>query len=125
MKKYGKLNLGDPIKKRRKKNYFIFDSAALIYNREKNKILLQKLPNEKFWTLPYTKVSFFDNSEEVIRKKIKEEFPWMAIKITYIGAIDTKIQEKNKRRHHMLVVYKEIYEEEITSQQRENNKTLY
>ena len=81
-------------------NYrFTTRCSAIIYNKEKNKILLCKGEDRDYYMLPGGRTQMFENSKNCIKREIKEElgyeinFSLLSIEENYVIRNDIKITQ--------------------------------
>ncbi len=90
---------------------FAYRVSAIIYNRDKTKILLFCGNNRNFYMLPGGKVHELEKSEDAIRREIKEEIGFEDLEFEMAGVSEEIVKEKNI--HQITFTYKTIYKDEI------------
>lgn len=99
-----------------KDNYrFNARSSAVIYNKDKTKVLLFKVGDDRdFYMLPGGRIKHFESSKEAVIREIKEELGWLleydfcCIQENFLETKDMKITQYN-------FCYKAIYDGKISN----------
>ncbi len=94
---------------------FAYRVSAIIFNKEKDKILLTCANDSDFYMLPGGKVNELENSSAAIKREIKEEIGWNNLIFNFIGVSEEIIKTKNDNIHQLTLTYKCIYEGDIIS----------
>lgn len=70
---------------KRDKFYFIYRVSAVIFNKDKTKILLFYGNDSDYYMLPGGKVHELENSQKAIKREILEELGFKNLKFDFIG----------------------------------------
>ena len=97
-------------------NYqFHYRTSAIIYNKDKTKILLFKSSNRDFYMLPGGKVNELESSEDALKREVKEET------VLEISIIDFKcfsecvVTDKEMTYQQVEAIYEASYNDEINN----------
>lgn len=90
---------------------FALRVGAIIYDINKEKVLLFRGNDMNFYMLPGGKIKEFETSEEAVIREVKEELGYTDIKFDYTG-VSEDIVDKLKV-HQVTINYKGIFEKEI------------
>ena len=97
-------------------NYqFHYRTSAIIYNKDKTKILLFKSSNRDFYILPGGKVNELESSEDALKREVKEET------VLEISIIDFKcfsecvVTDKEMTYQQVEAIYEASYNDEINN----------
>lgn len=99
-----------------KNNNFRFNAraAALIFNKDKTKILLYKVDDGRdFFLLPGGRVKEFEDSKEAIKREIYEELGYK-LEFEICSIQENFLKKDNKNIMQYCFCYKAIYEDDIT-----------
>lgn len=83
---------------------FNYRVAAVI--EYKNKILLQKPSDWKFWNLPGGRVKVNENSLDALKREIKEELGYEFNNFKFIHLAENFFKWQGKQVHELLFIYK-------------------
>lgn len=103
----------EDIKYKKDKFNFVYRSSAIIYNKDKNKILLFYGNESDFYMLPGGKVKEMETSINAIQREVKEELNYENLSFEFVGVSEEIISNKNEDIHEITLTYKCIYDEEI------------
>ena len=96
-------------------NYnFAYRVAAIIFNKEKTKILLFYGDDMDFYMLPGGKVKELEKSKEAISREIKEEIGWENLNFDFIGVSEEIVKDNNEYIQELTLMYKCIYTGELS-----------
>lgn len=101
---------------KRDKFYFIYRVSAVIFNKDKTKILLFYGNDSDYYMLPGGKVHELENSQKAIEREILEELGFKNLKFDFIGISEEIVKDKDFYVHQLTLTYKCIYEGEIIEQ---------
>ena len=90
---------------------FAYRVSAIIYNKDKTKILLFRGNDTNFYMLPGGKVHELEKSEGAIKREIKEEIGFEDLEFELAGVSEEIVRAKNI--HQITFTYKTIYKNEI------------
>lgn len=74
-------------------------ASAIIYNKDKTKILLFKIKDRDFYMLPGGRINYFEDSESAIKREIKEElgldlnFDFCSVQEVFLNRNDKQIMQ--------------------------------
>lgn len=88
---------------------FAYRVSAIIFNKEKDKILLMRGNDRNFYMLPGGKVNELENSADAIKREIKEEIGWENLIFDFIGVSEEIIKNNNSNIHQITLTYKCVY----------------
>lgn len=95
-------------------NYqFLLRSSAIIFNKDKTKILLFKGENREFYMLPGGKVMQNETSEDAIIREIKEEIGFNNIKFKLSAIGEEFIVDRGYNNQQIEFIYNGIYNDVI------------
>ena len=97
-------------------NYqFNLRTSAIIFNKDKNKVLLFKVKDRDFYLLPGGRVKELESSLDAIKREIKEELGnnYYNIDYEYICTSEEFVNAKGCNNHQINIIYKTIYDKEI------------
>lgn len=90
--------------------------SAIIYNKDKTKILLFKIDERDFYLLPGGKIKFNEDSLSAIKREIKEETGFdLEYKLYRIE--ENFLERDNENIMQYCFCYKAIYEQEINEKE--------
>ena len=104
------------IKYYRDKFYFAYRVSAIIYNKDKTKILLFYGNDMDYYMLPGGKVHQLEKSEDAIKREIIEELGLNNLKFDLVGISEEIVKDREKDIHQITLTYKCIYEDEISKE---------
>lgn len=93
---------------------FIYRTSALIFNKERNKILLFNVEGRKIYMLGGGKVNMLEESLEAIRREVKEELGYDDIDYSFLAISEEFVEAKGYTNQQINFIYKGIYNGEIT-----------
>lgn len=112
MKKMNVENIKD-IKYNDDKFFFLYRVSAVIFNKEKTKILLFYGNDMDYYMLPGGKVRQMEKSQEAIKRESSEEIGFNNLNFELLGISEEIINEKEQNIHQITLTYKCIYEGDI------------
>lgn len=92
---------------------FAYRVSAIIYNKDKTKILLFFGNDMDYYMLPGGKVHQLEKSEDAIKREIIEELGFNNLKFDLVGIGEEIVKDKENYIHQITLTYKCIYENEI------------
>lgn len=92
---------------------FILRSSAVIYNKDKTKVLLFKVKDKDFYTLPGGKIKQLETSIDAINREIREEIGFENIDFEFYNINESIINQNNIVYQQVELIYKGIYMGEI------------
>lgn len=97
-------------------NYqFHYRTSAIIYNKDKTKILLFKSSNRDFYMLPGGKVNELESSEDALKREVQEE-TGLEIKIIDFKCFsECVVTDKEMTYQQVEVIYEASYNDEINN----------
>lgn len=96
------------------KNFnFAYRVSAVIFNKEKTKILLFYGNDMDYYMLPGGKVRQMEKSQDAIKREILEELGFDNLDFELLGISEEIIKEKEQNIHQITLTYKCIYNGEI------------
>ena len=87
-------------------------ASAIIYNKDKTKILLFKIKGRDFYMLPGGRINYFEDSLNAIRREIKEELGFN-LNFKFCSIQEVFLRKDGKQIMQYCFCYKGIYEEDI------------
>ena len=93
--------------------FFIYRVSALIFNKDKTKILLFYGNDSDYYMLPGGKVHKLEKSEDAIKREIKEELGFKDLEFDLVGISEEIVKDKENDIHQLTLTYKCMYKEEI------------
>lgn len=97
--------------------FFIYRVSALIFNKDKTKILLFYGNDMDYYMLPGGKVNELEKSEDAIKREIKEELGLKNLKFDLIGISEEIVKDNENDIQQITLTYKSIYQDEIKKEQ--------
>lgn len=98
----------------KKNNYqFLLRTSAIIYNKDKSKILLFNSEGRDFYMLPGGKIRELETSQEAIKREIKEETDYDITNIKFRGISEEKAFDKGTINQQIEIIYECLYEGDI------------
>ena len=88
-------------------------TSALIYNKDKSKILLFNSEGRDFYMLPGGKIQELETSQEAIKREIKEETDYDITNIEFRGISEEKAFDKGFINQQIEIIYECLYEGDI------------
>ena len=89
-------------------------ASALIFNKDKTKILLCKIRNRDYYMLPGGRINFYEDSLTAIKREIKEEIGYN-LDYQLIAIEENFITRDNIKITQYCFCYKAIYKENINN----------
>ena len=96
---------------------FAYRASAIIYNKDKTKILLFYGNDMDYYMLPGGKVHQLEKSEDAIKREIIEELGFNNLKFDLVGISEEIVKDKKNDIHQITLTYKCIYKDEISKEQ--------
>ena len=93
---------------------FVYRVSAVIFNKDKTKILLFYGNDSDFYMLPGGKVKEFEKSSDAIKREIKEEIGYDNLEYDLIGISEELVKNEENNIHQLTLTYKSTYNEEIS-----------
>ena len=93
--------------------FFLYRVSALIFNKDKTKILLFYGNDSDYYMLPGGKVHELERSEEAIKREINEELGFKDLEFNLVGISEEIVRDKENYIQQITLTYKCIYENEI------------
>ena len=100
---------------------FIYRVSALIFNKDKTKILLFFGNDMDYYMLPGGKVHQLEKSEDAIKREIAEELGFKELEFELVGISDEVVNDNENNIQQITFTYKCIYEYEL---QKETFKSI-
>ena len=95
-----------------KENYrFMLRTSAVIFNKEKNKILIFQTEGKNYYLLPGGRVEQKESSNEAIKREIREELGWN-LDFEFLAFSEEFIDYNNQNIQRINVIYKATYNDE-------------
>lgn len=107
----------EDLKYNRDNFFFIYRVSALIFNKDKTKILLFYGNDSDFYMLPGGKVKEFEKSRDAINREIKEEIGYDNLEYDLIGISEELVKNEENNIHQLTLTYKSTYNGEISDLQ--------
>lgn len=96
---------------------FVYRVSAIIFNKEKTKILLFRGNNSKFYMLPGGKVKELEKSNVAIKREIEEETGWRNLEFDLIGVSEEIVKNKDGNIHQLTLTYKSAYNDIVSKEE--------
>ena len=94
-------------------NYqFHYRTSAIIYNKDKTKILLFKSSNRDFYMLPGGKVNELESSEDALKREVKEETGLEISIIDFKCFSECVVTDKEMTYQQVEAIYEASYNDE-------------
>ena len=91
-------------------------SCAIIYNKDKTKVLLFKADEARnFYMLPGGRIQHFEDSKTAIIREMQEELGWN-LNYNFCAIQENFLEAKSQKITQYSFCYKAIYNEEITKE---------
>ena len=90
---------------------FALRVGAIIYDKNKEKVLLFRGNDMNFYMLPGGKIKEFETSQEAVTREVREELGYTDIKFDYVGVSEEIVDEL--KVHEVTINYKGNFEKEI------------
>ena len=86
-------------------------ASAIIYNKDKTKILLFKIKDRDFYMLPGGRINYFEDSESAIKREIKEELG-LDLNFDFCSVQEVFLNRNNKQIMQYCFCYKSVFKGE-------------
>ena len=97
-------------------NYqFHYRTSAIIYNKDKTKILLFKSSNRDFYMLPGGQVNELESSEDALKREVKEETGLEISIIDFKCFSECVVTDKEMTYQQVEAIYEASYNDEINN----------
>lgn len=97
-------------------NYqFHYRTSAIIYNKDKTKILLFKSSNRDFYMLPGGKVNELESSEDALKREVQEETGLEINIIDFKCFSECVVTDKEMTYQQVDAIYEASYNDEINN----------
>lgn len=97
-------------------NYqFHYRTSAIIYNKDKTKILLFKSSNRDFYMLPGGKVNELESSEDALKREVQEETGLEINIIDFKCFSECVVTDKEMTYQQVETIYEASYNDEINN----------
>lgn len=97
-------------------NYqFHYKTSAIIYNKDKTKILLFKSSNRDFYMLPGGKVNELESSEDALKREVQEETGLEISIIDFKCFSECVVTDKEMTYQQVEAIYEASYNDEINN----------
>lgn len=96
--------------------FFLYRVSALIFNRDKTKILVFYGNDSDYYMLPGGKVHELEKSEDAIKREVMEELGFKDLEFNLCGISEEIVKDKENDIHQITLTYKCIYEDEISKE---------
>lgn len=97
-------------------NYqFHYRTSAIIYNKNKTKILLFKSSNREFYMLPGGKVNELESSEDALKREVQEETGLEINIIDFKCFSECVVTDKEMTYQQVEAIYEASYNDEINN----------
>lgn len=97
-------------------NYqFHYRTSAIIYNKDKTKILLFKSSNRDFYMLPGGKVNELESSEDALKREVQEETGLKINIIDFKCFSECVVTDKEMTYQQVDAIYEASYNDEINN----------
>ena len=92
-------------------------ATAIIYNKDKTKVLLFKIVDRSYYAVPGGRMEFNEPSPLGVKREIEEELGWNDIDFKFVATGEEYgfNEYRNVYYHQINFVYEGIYKKEITS----------
>lgn len=103
----------DDIKYNKDNFFFIYRVSALIFNKDKTKILLFYGNDMDYYMLPGGKVHQLEKSKDAIKREIFEELGFKDLEFNLVGISEEIVKDEENDIQQLTLTYKAIYKDEI------------
>ena len=103
----------DDIKYNKDNFFFIYRVSALIFNKDKTKILLFCGDDMDYYMLPGGKVHQLEKSKDAIKREIFEELGFKDLEFNLVGISEEIVKDEENDIQQLTLTYKAIYKDEI------------
>ena len=90
-------------------------SSAIIYNKDKTKVLLFKIVDRDYFMFPGGRIEIYEDSLNAIKREIKEETGFN-LEFELCSIQENFLEKDNKKIMQYCFCYKSIYNEDITQE---------
>ena len=87
-------------------------ASAIIYNKDKTKILLFKIKGRDFYMLPGGRINYFEDSLSAIKREINEELGFN-LDFKFCSVQEVFLRKDDKQIMQYCFCYKGVYEKDI------------
>lgn len=102
--------------KYKENNYqFHYRTSAIIYNKDKTKILFFKSSNRDFYMLPGGKVNELESSEDALKREVQEETGLKINIIDFKCFSECVVTDKEMTYQQVEAIYEASYNDEINN----------
>lgn len=91
----------------------IYRVSALIFNKDKTKILLFYGDDMDYYMLPGGKVHQLEKSKDAIKREIFEELGFKDLEFNLVGISEEIVKDEENDIQQLTLTYKAIYKDEI------------
>lgn len=88
-------------------------TSALIYNKDKSKILLFNVEGRDFYMLPGGRIEELEEGSDTIKREIKEEIGWADLEFSFLALSEEFVNDKGYNNHQLNIIYKATYKKNI------------
>lgn len=92
-------------------------TSALIYNKDKRKVLLFNVEGNNFYMLPGGRMEMLEESKDAIKREIKEELGWNNLEFSFLAVSEEFVNAKGYNCEQINFIYETIYNDEITKEE--------
>ena len=103
----------DDIKYNKDNFFFIYRVSALIFNKDKTKILLFYGDDMDYYMLPGGKVHQLEKSKDAIKREIFEELGFKDLEFNLVGISEEIVKDEENDIQQLTLTYNAIYKDEI------------
>lgn len=90
-------------------------ASAIIYNKDKTKVLLFKIVDRDYFMLPGGRIEFYEDSINAIKREVKEETGFnLEFELCFIQ--ENFLEKDNKKIMQYCFCYKSIYNKDINQE---------
>lgn len=89
---------------------YAYRVGAIIYNKEKNKVLLFYGNDMNYFMIPGGKVKELETSEQAIIREIKEEIGYENLNFDFAGVSEEIVEKGKVKIQQLTLIYKCVYE---------------
>lgn len=87
------------------KGIFNFRVAAIIYNKDKSRILMHKSKDNQYWVLPGGRVEFYEQAETAIKRELFEELGIKTEKVKMLWVVENFFEKEEHKVHEISLYY--------------------
>jgi len=92
---------------------FLYRTSAVIFNKDKSKVLLFNVEGRKFYMLPGGKVNKKEESIDAIKREIKEELGYENINFSCLAISEEFVIDKGFYNQQINVIYQGVFNGDI------------